>query len=42
MDLHGFRQAEFTADTVLLQDVERSDPLIIEFLTRPLGLNVLC
>jgi len=42
IDLHGFGQAELTAYTMLLQDLERSDPFVIELLARPVGLDVLC
>jgi len=41
IDSHRFGQAEFAADTVLLQDLKRSDPFIIELLARPLGLDML-
>jgi len=41
MDSYRFRQAEFAANTVLLQDLKRSDLFVIELLTRPLGLDIL-
>jgi len=41
IDLYRFGQAKFAANTVLLQDIERSNLFVIELLTRPLDLNIL-
>jgi len=42
MDFYSCREIQLAADTVLSDNLKRADPLVIELLTRPLSLDMLC